>query len=219
MLCIFDCDGVLVDSEHVAARVFSLALAETGFTMSAEECLQNFKGMTLAKCYAYIEERFAAPLPSHFPNLLRERSRQTFSEELQAVAGVRELLEFLSERGVEFCVASNGEPDKIAHSLDVCGITHYFPPQKQFSARDVGAGKPAPDLFLAAAESLGVPARFCWVIEDSVPGLCAAEKAEMNCIYFDAHDDRENLHKNISVAQRCTTMDEVGSFFRSLLCN
>lgn len=189
MLVIFDCDGVLVDSEPLAAEVFSLQLATVGLRMSATECHTTFHGRTLAACFEWLEGHYNCQLPADFGEQLAAATREAFAGDLQPVTGVEDVLESLTERAVPFCVASNGEHRKIAHSLAITGLERFFPDSQyphatRFSREDVASGKPAPDLFLFAAENFGVPARFCTVVEDSATGFAAARAAGMKLIEF-----------------------------------
>lgn len=184
MLVIFDCDGVLVDSEELSAVVFSEALAELDIVMSTEHCLRDFRGQTLDACYAIIAQRFGTAIPSGFDARLAELTLEAFSNKLEAVAGIKDVLAILSEHAIPFCVASNGALKKTNHSLHCAGLDPYFSMEQRFSAEQVAHGKPAPDLFLYAAEQSGVPSKFCYVIEDSLPGCRAATQAGMRLISF-----------------------------------
>ncbi|ABD82622.1 HAD family hydrolase [Saccharophagus degradans] len=185
MLIIFDCDGVLVDSEKLAAQVFADALAERGLAITAQTCFSVFKGHTLANCFEILRTQFAFEVPPDFAQQLDIKTKHAFTHNLKPVAGVRELLADLVKRGVPFCVASNGGHDKIAHSLTVTGLIKYFP-ENRFSAEDVARGKPAPDLFVYAAEAMGVPVEFARVIEDSYTGLKAARAAGIKSFFYGA---------------------------------
>lgn len=189
MLIIFDCDGVLVDSEPLAAQVFSDLLAVHDIPLSATQCYASFHGHTLDYCFAWIEKTFGCQLPAGFGHQLAVNTRDCFTRSLQPITGVVEVLEMLKQRSIAYCVASNGEHSKIEHSLAITGLDKYFPNQlsrcpRRFSRADVGRGKPSPDLFLHAAEVVGVPPRFCTVVEDSVAGFSAAKAAGMKLLRF-----------------------------------
>lgn len=175
-LLIFDCDGVLVDSEPLANRVLHTALEDLGLAMDPEETTARFKGLSLDSCVALIERMLARKVPESFLPDLERRTREAFGQSLQPVAGVAVLLEKLT---TPFCVASSGSHVKIRHSLELTGLGHWFPEDAIFSADDVSRGKPAPDLFLFAARRLGFRPADCIVIEDSVPGVTAARRAGM----------------------------------------
>lgn len=184
MLLIFDCDGVLVDSERLAAEVFSEALRTEGISLSAAACLGRFKGHTLEYCYALVERELGS-LSAGFGERLSEMTREAFAHSLQPVAGVELILEQLRRENVPYCVASNGGHRKIDHSLEITGLERFFG-DNRFSAEDVARGKPAPDLFLHAADVMGVPPRFTRVVEDSVTGVAAAQAAGMQVFWYQA---------------------------------
>ncbi len=221
MLVIFDCDGVLVDSESLAAEVFSEQLQAFGISMSAQQCLLQFHGHTLNNCFAWLEKEFATSLPESFSQALAHATKERFCSDLKPVEGVIELLEALNGKEVEYCVASNGEHKKIDHSLELTGLSGYFPSsaknQRRFSMEDVAVGKPSPELFLYAAESIGVPPRFCSVVEDSASGFAAAKAAEMNLIRYlpgqmdqGGHRSAENSKsKDITVRSMLEVRDRI----------
>lgn len=197
MLIIFDCDGVLVDSEQLAAEVFSTELRLYGVSWTANECRRRFRGHTLTYCFELLQDCLPDPLPNNFLEGLQESTRQAFESSLKAVDGVRPILELLQKRNIPFCVASNGNYEKMKHALRITGLYSFFE-NRCYSAEAVTEGKPAPDLFLFAAESLGVSPRFCCVIEDSVVGLQAATAAGMRPLHFDAWGvEAESTYKGV----------------------
>lgn len=211
MLVIFDCDGVLVDTELLSAQVFSSELSSVGVNMSAEACIAQFKGHTLERCYQWIELNYVSSLidgrlPKDFPQKIDEATLVALSGSAQAISGVEEFIQKLIRLNISFCVASNGGHEKIRCSLESSGLIQYFS-QNRFSVDDVKKGKPAPDLFLFAAESLGVPEKFCWVIEDSLSGVHAARSAGMNVIAYTPECDRSlKIDESVRLAR---TMGEV----------
>lgn len=183
MLIIFDCDGVLVDSEALAAEVFSAQLRAYDVPLSAEDCERRFRGHTLPYCFAALNHDFPDKLPLDFPARLAQATRDAFSRNLQAIAGVEAVLQWLRTQGEAFCVASNGAAGKIQHSLALTGLLPYFDGHC-FSADAVDQGKPAPDLFLHAAQQMGFAAAEAVVVEDSCAGVTAALAAGMHvCLY------------------------------------
>ena len=189
MLVIFDCDGVLVDSESLASVVFSEVLATKGIAFSPTDCYRQFHGHSMAYCYAWLEENFNVLLPEDFGEQLALATQKRFAMDLKSVQGVGDVLVWLQERNIAFCVASNGAHKKINHSLSVTGLDHFFSDfpantVRRFSVEDVEHGKPAPDLFLHAADAVGVPPSFCVVVEDSASGFAAAEAAGMRLIKY-----------------------------------
>ncbi len=182
-LVIFDCDGVLVDSEPLS----NAALAETfqafGFPISEQTCIEQMKGHTLPYCFELAERLVGRPVPADFHAALQAETFARFRRDLQAVPGVRGLVERLQEAGIATCVASSGEHEKMAVSLGVTGLAPLFE-GRIFSRTDVARGKPAPDLFLHAAARLARQPATCLVIEDSPPGVQAARAAGMRCFGY-----------------------------------
>jgi HAD superfamily hydrolase (TIGR01509 family) len=179
-LVIFDCDGVLIDSEAIACRADAACLAELGITITAEEIMQRYLGISAAAMCSDIEQRYGIVLPPDFVAVLHKRVAAVFDTELTTMAGVEHLLQTMQHRR---CVASSSAPERLRHSLSVTGLLGYFEPHI-FSATQVARGKPAPDLFLFAADAMQVPPASCVVIEDSVPGVQAAVAAGMRAIGF-----------------------------------
>lgn len=179
-LVIFDCDGVLVDSEPISARVMAEMAVEVGLGMTADEAIARFTGISLGAVLTLLEAELGRPLPPDFRRRLQERDYARFRDSLQPVAGVREMLARLTHPR---CIASSGSFEKMAVTLAVTGLEPLFAPHI-FSASQVAQGKPAPDLFLFAAERMGVPATECIVVEDSVAGIQAARAAGMRALGF-----------------------------------
>lgn len=174
-LVIFDCDGVLVDSEPVANRVFAEALRDIGLEIDYEEVCRIFIGLSMAQCMEIVERRLGRPAPAGFVERLQARTFEAFRAELRPVPGVARALERID---LPVCVASSGEHEKMRLSLGLTGLLHRFE-GRLFSATEVARGKPHPDLFLHAARSLGARPAGCVVIEDSAPGVRAARTAGM----------------------------------------
>jgi len=177
-LVIFDCDGVLVDSERLAVRTEVEALAKLGWPLSEQEVIERFVGRSPTHMQAEIERHFGGPID--FDRLIIQRHEAVFERELRAVDGVAALLDALQ---TPTCVASSGTHDRIARSLELVGFADRFA-GRIFSASDVLRGKPAPDLFLHAATVLGAKPARCAVIEDSVPGVEAGCAAGMSVFAF-----------------------------------
>jgi len=178
-LVIFDCDGVLIDSELLSARADRECLAECGIDLSVEEILERYTGISFAGMVADLEERHGV-LPADFADRHRMRLWPLFERELQAIPGVTAILDSLT---CKICVASSGRPERLKHALSLVRLYDRFRPNI-FSATEVRRGKPAPDLFLYAAERMGVMPERCVVIEDSMPGVTAAVAAGMSVIGF-----------------------------------
>ncbi len=182
-LVIFDCDGVLVDSERLTVHEEARMLTELGWPMTSEEVVSRFMGRSLASELAEIADRLGQHAAHRFETELVPRLGAIFDAELTAVDGVPELLDVLESAGVPTCVASSGLPDGIRRKLDRTGLRRHFG-DRISSASEVEHGKPAPDLFLLAAERMGVPPADAAVIEDSVPGVEAGVAAGMTVYGF-----------------------------------
>ena len=179
-LIIFDCDGVLIDSELIACQVDAACLTEIGWPHTVEDILDRYVGRSAAAMLADIEARTGRRLPDGFPEMLRRRLAASFERDLTAIPGVAAVLDRLRCR---FCVASSSAPERLRHSLSLVGLYDRFAPHI-FSATEVRRGKPAPDLFLHAAERMGVAPSRCLVIEDSLAGVEAARAAGMPVLGF-----------------------------------
>ena len=179
-LVIFDCDGVLVDSELIASRVLAQVVSEQCFPLTAQQAIERFTGLSLATVLSSIEAQWGRRLPPDFREQLRTRDYAAFRAELKPIEGTAAVLERLT---MARCVASSGVLEKIRLTLGTTGLLHYFEP-RLFSAQMVARGKPAPDLFLFAAERMGVAPQDCVVVEDSVAGIQAARAANMVPVGF-----------------------------------
>jgi HAD superfamily hydrolase (TIGR01509 family) len=182
-LIIFDCDGVLVDSERLSLRVDALFLDRLGWPMGEEEIIERFVGRSDADMRAEIEERTGRPIPADIDREFDRVYRETFEAELRPVDGIVAALDDIVAAGVPICVASSGGHAKIRRSLELTGLTHYFG-DRIFSASDVAHGKPAPDLFLHAASRMGAAPSRSAVIEDSAFGVEAAIAAGMQAFAY-----------------------------------
>lgn len=182
-LVIFDCDGVLVDSERIANREFALLLGELGLHFSLQEMFETFVGNSMPRCVEIITERLGHAPPDDLLDRYHAVTRIALTRELQPVAGVRDLLDALDRHGIPYAVASNGEHAKMETTLGVTGLASRFS-GRRFSSMDVARPKPAPDLFLHAARQLGVKPEQCVVIEDSPLGVQGARAAGMTVIGF-----------------------------------
>ena len=183
MLVIFDCDGVLVDSEPLAARVFAEHLGKFGVFLTASECEAKFRGHTMEYCLSVLHTEYPGTLPHDFLDSLAWATQEAFGKDLRPVRGVERVLQWLQAQGVPFCVASNGALGKVWHSLEVTGLRSYFG-DYCFSAEQVKHGKPHPDLFLFAARAMAADAAQTLVIEDSIAGVTAAMRAEMKVLRY-----------------------------------
>ena len=174
-LVIFDCDGVLVDSERIAIRVDAIVLADLGWPLSEAEIIERFVGRSEENFVREIEAHLGHPLPRRWEDAYQHLYTDAFEKDLQAVDGVVEALDQVT---TATCVASSGGHEKIRRSLRLTNLYERFK-GRIFSASEVANGKPAPDLFLHAAACLGVPPARCAVVEDSRYGVEAARAAGM----------------------------------------
>ena len=172
---IFDCDGTLVDSEEVTNEIIAEMAGELGVKMTGEEATATFGGKTLDAVLYKMRELSGKEIPDYWLPRLIKRVSEAWKTELNPVNGVRELLENLN---ISICVASNGEPIHVNQSLEMTGLRGFFD-GNIFCASDVGVPKPAPDLFLYAAKKMGFKPEQCIVIEDSISGVMAANRAKI----------------------------------------
>jgi HAD superfamily hydrolase (TIGR01509 family) len=179
-LIIFDCDGVLVDSERLSIRVDAIYLERLGWPMPESEIVERFVGRSDADMRAEIERHISGPIPADIDDEFDRLYRETFAAELMPVDGIREALDLITGSR---CVASSGDHAKIRRNLELTGLAGYFG-DRIFSASDVVHGKPAPDLFLHAAAALGADPVRCAVVEDSVYGVEAALAAGMRAFAY-----------------------------------
>jgi D-ribulokinase len=177
---IFDCDGVLVDSEVIALGVTRRRLEEAGLRLTDQETRERFLGLRPDSVLRRIETELGVPLPKEFSGDLSRDILSMFARELKGVEGVRQAVGRLRAR---VCVASSSAPERLRFALRVVGYEGMFAPNI-FSAAEVAEGKPSPDLFLHAARSMGVAPKDCLVIEDSVAGVAAARAAGMTVFGF-----------------------------------
>ena len=182
-LVIFDCDGVLVDSEPIALRINQQMLADLGWHLSSEEIVHRFVGRSIASNRAVVEEHLGRPLPDGWLDEFVARIHAAHDEELDRVDGITDALAGIDALGIATCVASSGTHANIERSLRLVGLLERFA-GRVFSATDVAHGKPAPDLLWHAAATLGVPPDRCVVVEDSRYGAQAARAAGMRCIGY-----------------------------------
>jgi|ERR1700722_4301496 HAD superfamily hydrolase (TIGR01509 family) len=179
-LVIFDCDGVLVDSEVISCRVHATVLTRNGYPITIEQVHDRFLGRSLRESSMEIEAELGRSLSDDFDVQVKRELFSALTATLQAMPHVDAALTAIAQ---PVCVASSGPPDKIRHSLTHVALYDRFSPNI-FSAVQVERGKPAPDLFLFAAESMqAAPAR-CVVIEDSIPGIKGASAAGMTVLGF-----------------------------------
>src|SRR5581483_581726 len=179
-LVIFDCDGVLVDSEVISCRAHAETLTRHGYPITAEQVLQRFLGVSDREARLIVETEMRRALPDDFEIEMKQAALQLYADHLHLIPHVAETVAAI---GLPKCVASSGTPEKIRHGLTRAGLYDRLAPNI-FSAVQVKRGKPAPDLFLFAAEQMGAAPARCMVIEDSVAGVTAARAAGMTVLGF-----------------------------------
>lgn len=192
-LVIFDNDGVLVDSEPLANRILAAYLTELGFPTTYEDSLRDYMGSALHRIHELVMERYGRELPGDFDDTLHARTFEVFRRELRPVPGMTDVLARLDTGATAYCLASSAAHERIRVALHTTGIGRHFPDERIFSAQDVGRGKPAPDLFLHAASTLGVDPGRCAVVEDSGLGVQAAVAAGMDVYGFTWMNSAEAL--------------------------
>ena len=179
-LIIFDCDGVLVDSEVISCRAHAETLTRHGYPITAEQVLGRFLGVSDREARQTIETEIGRNLPDDFESQVKQATLRFYADDLKAIAHAGEAVAAIN---LPKCVASSGTPEKIRHGLTCAGLFDLLSPNI-FSATQVSRGKPAPDLFLFAAEQMKAVPERCIVIEDSVPGITGACAAGMVVLGF-----------------------------------
>jgi len=180
---IFDCDGTLVDSEWLCNVVLADSFRELGIIETAANLVSRYRGARMANILADVSRRHAVNIPPEFEANYRTRVASAFESDLKAIPGIEELVRALAAR-IPVAVASSAPRSKIELALRVTGLLDVFG-TNLFSSYDIGSWKPAPDIYLHAAKTLGIPPARCLVIEDSLPGAQAATEAGMSCVLFD----------------------------------
>ncbi len=189
-LVVFDCDGVLVDSMEIDMRELTRAIATAGGTMARAEVDARFHGRSLADIQGGVAAHLGRPLPGGWMERYLSERAEAFERELRAVPGAAEAIAGVRAAGWEACIASSGRMAKMEQTLRLAGLRDAFADDRVFSAYDpaVARPKPAPDLFLHAAQVCGFAARECVVVEDSVPGIEAGRSAGMRTLGYTAGD-------------------------------
>jgi len=191
-LVIFDCDGVLVDSEPVANRTLGHMLRELGLDLTQEQIFERFVGYSLPHCLRVIEGMLGHPAPENFLRDLQARTFAAFKTELRATPGIEQTLDALDAVGLPYCVASSGDHEKMNTTLGITGLLPRFA-GRIFSVTQVAHGKPAPDIYLFAAAQMNAVPSSCAVVEDTPPGVRAGVAAGMTVFGFCAFTPAEKL--------------------------
>lgn len=204
---LFDCDGVLVDSEPLMSVVFAGMLTEIGLPYTPADTIRTFMGRSMVSCMQIVEAQLGHPAPQDFLQRVDRRAYDAFERDLEAVPGVESLLDLLDVHGVPYAVASSGSHDKMQKTLGITGLLPRLA-GRITSATEVPLGKPSPDVFLLAARRLGVPADECLVVEDSLLGIQAARAASMRVIGYAAMTDADAM-RAAGATHVVRSMDEI----------
>lgn len=215
MLIIFDCDGVLIDSEIVAARLEAEAATALGLPITAEDICRRFAGTTTREVWETLERELGRPLPEGFFEAHLEHVREVFSRELEPIRGARAALERVAAKDIPFCVASSTRLPSLLTNLATSGLADLVD-GRVYSASQVKRAKPAPDVFMFAASQMGADPADCLVIEDSVAGVTAARRAGMRVAGFlggshvtQGHDERLRAAGAMRLFRRMEELDGV----------
>ena len=190
-LVIFDCDGVLVDSERITNTVFAEMLNDLGLSVTLEDMFDHFVGNSMNRCLEIIQDMLGKPVPDNFVTEYKQRTKQALTENLKPVEGIKNAIDRLK---FPYCVASSGEHQKMQTTLGLTGLLPYFT-DKLFSVTEVARGKPYPDVFLYAAETMGFNPARCAVVEDTAIGVQAGVAAGMTVFGYAALTKAERLQK------------------------
>lgn len=186
---IFDCDGVLVDSEPITNQVLVDMTNELGGNINLQYALTHFKGGSMQTCYDKISKIVDKPLPDNFIEEYRVRSYEVLKKEIKPVDGIKIVLDNLK---IPFCVASSGPIEKIRLNLNATGLLHYFE-ENIFSCYTIEKWKPDPSIFLLAAKTMGFEVEECLIVEDSLLGVQAAKNGGFDVFGYTAHDYNNEL--------------------------
>lgn len=191
-LVIFDCDGVLVDSEHISSRIMSEIFTELGLNLSPEEVFDKLRGGSMKNTIQFVKGHLGQDFEFDLEAAYRQRSFEAYRNEMTPIDGVESLLKKLN---VRCCVGSNGPQHKIKLNLDITGLRQYFEDDHIFSAYDIQVWKPKPDLYLGIAEQFNLSPENCIVVEDSVSGATAAQAAGIRCYGYARDTEASELIK------------------------
>jgi HAD superfamily hydrolase (TIGR01509 family) len=192
-LVIFDCDGVLVDSEVISNGVLAEMLTAAGLTTTLAEARRDYQGLLLTDARVLAEQKLGRALPGDWIAAFEHARDAAFKLELTPVEGAGDAVQQVLAAGMRVCVASQGKQAKTRLSLALTGLERFFPESARFSAESVPRGKPAPDLFLHAAAVMGAESAACAVVEDTPSGVTAAVSAGMRALGFAADSDELSL--------------------------
>jgi len=204
-LVVFDCDGVLVDSEVIVIEIEARLLTAAGFALTADEIADRFVGLSYRDMMDTLEVDFGRAVPPELTEQIRVDSLAAFPDQLKPIDG---MTDFLAALELPRCVASSSNLDRVELSLDITDLAQFFDKSHVYSAQMVDKGKPAPDLFLHAARGLDADPATCLVVEDSPPGVTAALAAGMKVVGFvGGKHARPSLHERLQAAGATVVVD------------
>lgn len=201
---LFDCDGVLVDSESLANRALAHSLAEVGIPMAMEEVAATFTGQSFANCMLAIERLLGHSVPDSFVIDNRNYFRNLLHNELVTMPSVTKVLDALK---LPFAVVTNSQTRELDIKLEVTGLDKHFPLVKRFDAQSLGVAKPDPEIYCRAARALKVDITRCLIVEDSLPGITAGARSGATVWAYCPHPTPEELQK-LGVARVFTDWSE-----------
>jgi HAD superfamily hydrolase (TIGR01509 family) len=192
-LVIFDCDGVLVDSEAISCGVLASMMSAEGLPTTLADSRRDYQGLRLDEVLAKVEAKLGRPLPEDWLARYERERAERFRRDLKAVPGAAAAVALAAAAGVAVCVASQGKLEKTRLTLGLTGLLELFGQDALFSAHSVARGKPHPDLFLCAASVMGAEPARCAVVEDTPSGVTAAVAAGMRAFGYCADSDETAL--------------------------
>lgn len=193
-LIIFDCDGVLVNSEPIANKILRDALSENGLEMTVDQVVQKYVGRSMSNVVSTSEKLLRKKLPHNFLKVLQAETFAAFKKNLKAIDKVESVIMELKRQDIKICIASSGSFDKINYTLGLTGLRNYFG-EHIFNSSQVTRGKPYPDIYIYAADQMEVEPAKCLVIEDSLPGVQGAVAAGMEVVAYSVYGEDESLRK------------------------
>lgn len=205
---IFDCDGVLVDSESISAKVFQAMVNELGCNLDFERVLTQITGTSMKENLMFFAERVGRDLPDNFEKEFRKRSFEAFKTDLKPIRGIHSLLDKIT---VPFCTASSGPPEKIRLNLTSVDLIDKFE-NNIYSSYDIGSWKPEPGIYLHAAKQMGFEVQDCVVIEDSIAGVEAAKAGNFN-VFALANKNNKGTFEKLGAHTFCD-MEELSRFLK-----
>jgi len=208
-LVIFDCDGVLVDSESISCGAIAEIATELGFPMTTQASIDYFVGTSIEYAVDFLKDKISKPIPTDLESRYRKICHERFQTELKPIPGIES---FLNQLDLPKCVGSNGPRYKIISNLEITNLIHYFDKAQLFSAYDIQKWKPLPDLYLHAAHQMNVTPQKCVVVEDSVAGVKAARAAGMSVYGYAGDTDGTALAA--AGANVITSMDELSHIIK-----